>query len=289
MRWVEVPDGRGNLIHRPAKPYTDPLRDNWTHYLVAFQDPETGKLVSVAHQMIENIIAANQWRYPLVFANQVPGEVKYDLNKYSKRVGWLYQLTRQPHNGAFDVDTTMIFVKDIWEFRGLDDPEVYRGPVGTALVIGSLQSIIDFVHELEQQADTSKALEVDSICIDEVPEYWQSYIIKANLLGLDDAGKDSLVGEYLDYLDRLQEHNPHNVYYHIFRGMANQYIGDTEAALTAYWKAYAINRAMPITYHSLAAVLMGTGRTGEAVAISREFIKTNPGDATARAIISRGS
>jgi tetratricopeptide (TPR) repeat protein len=269
-------------MRRPAVRYRDNLR-GMEHFLVAFQDQETGLLVSVAHQMIENIIAANKWQYPLVFANTIPEQVMYDLNKYNKRRGWLYQITREPLGGVFDVDTTLHLIENVYQFRGLDDPAVYRGNVGTALMVGSMQNIMDFVDYLFVQGDTATADHVLEIVKDRLPAFFQAYGTEAIVYRYDEAKTDSLYGEYLAHLDQVQAHNPDNVYYHLFRGMAEQYQGHYDAASDAYYAAYEANPAMPIVYHTLVRLLAGIGRQSEAIAISREFIKTNPNDPTARA------
>lgn len=287
MRWVEVPDERRGSVRRPAEPYRDYLR-NLDHYLVAFPDPETGKLVSVAYQMIENIIAANKWKYPLAFANQIPSGVKYDLAKYSERYGWLYQVVRDPLNGVFKVDETLHLIRDVYKFRGLDNPNVYRDDVATALVVGSTQNIMDFVDQLLADGDTTTADGVLDLTIKQMPTFFQAYATKAIVHQLDQAATDSLYSGFLAHLDKVQEHNPRNIYYWLFRGMAQQYVGNYDEAIAAYRQAYDINRAMPIIYHSYVRILIGTGRQAEAIAISREFLKTNPNDQTARAYATGG-
>lgn len=287
MRWIEATDPRMGRVRRPAEMYDDELR-GYRHYLVAFPDQETGQLVSVAHQMIENIIATNGWRYPLVFANTVPTQVKYDLMTYNKRIGWLYEITREPLKGVFDVDTTMMLLEDVYRFRGLDDPEVYRGEVGAALMVGSMQNVMDFIDFLSVEGDTAKANEVLDLVIDRMPTFFQAYATKAALNRFNEAEVDSFFQPFYDHLDLVQENNPDNVYYYIFRGMADQFQGDYDGALVSYRKAYNSNPAMGIVYHTMVRVLVGTGRQAEAIQISREFLKTNPNDQVARAYATGG-
>ncbi|MFH2054896.1 MAG: DUF2723 domain-containing protein [bacterium] len=287
MRWVEVDDPRMGRVRRPAQTYRDHLRGT-EHYLVAFPDPETGELVSVAHQMIENIIAANKWQYPLVFANTMPTQVKYDLNKYNKRRGWVYQITREPLNGVFDIDTTLMLMDDVYRFRGLNDPDVYRGDVGEALVVGSMQNVMDFVDFLVTQGDTATADGMLDLIIEDMPTFFQAYATKAIIHKFNEVETDSFFQEFYTELDLVQKNNPDNIYFYLFRGMADQYQGRYDEALAAYRQAYEINPAMPIIYHTMIRILVGTGRQSEAIEISREFLKTNPHDQLARSYATGG-
>lgn len=288
MTWVEVRSKvTGEMEYRPNKPYYDPLR-KWSHPLAAFQDRETGKLVTVAHLMIENIISTNNWKYPILFANSYPSEVAYPLAEHVIRRGTVYELVRERTRGTFDRQETFRLLEDVYRYRGLDDPEVYREEVATSLVIGDAQTMMEFADELERSGDTSSALSATDIMIDRIPELWQPYARKGLYLNLGTAGTDSLLTDYFAFLDKLQAHNPDNIYYHQYRGMALQYLGRLDEAIEAYEKSYQMNRALIVTYRSLLGVLMQAGRYERALDISREFLKTNPGDPTATAVINQG-
>ena len=287
MIWVEVYDNRiGHKIQRPVRPYVDHLRGDWVHPLMAFQDPETGRLVTVAHQMIENIIAANKWKYPILFANTYPEEVKYPLADHVIRRAWLYQLVPEKIKGAFAVDTTFHLMENVFCYDGLDNPQVYRDPVATALVVGAAQNIMEFADYLEGQGDTVGALRVVDFIMEKVPEFWQPYARKAAYLGLDQAATDTLFTRFFAHTDSLTAYNPDNVYYHLYRGMTHQYLGRRAEAATAYKEAYRCNRAINVTYRSLLSAYLASGRRADAVALSQEFLKTNPYDPTAAAVVS---
>jgi tetratricopeptide (TPR) repeat protein len=198
----------------------------------------------------------------------------------------LYQVVPEKSPIVFDVDTTLYLMKNVYHYRGLDDPTVYRDEVATTLVVGVVQAALEMADQLVRSGDTSTAVEVLDLQINNVPEYWQPYTLKSEYLGLREQDADSLINSYIDYLDLLLDHNADNVYYHLYRGMALQHQGRFEEATLAYRNAYEINRCLQITYRTLLGAYLMTRRMEEAKEISREFLEVNPYDPTAQSIIS---
>lgn len=286
MIWTKhIEPSSGRTRYYPARPYYDALR-KWTHPLVAFKDQETGQLVSVAFQVIENIIAANKWKYPILFANSYPTEVKYPLAEHVIREGIVYELVREKTDGGFDEARSDTLFKDVYEYRGLDNPNVYLDDVAISLVIGDVQTIMELTDQLARKGDTTQALSLVDFETEKVPSFWQGYARKAVFGNLNDSTIDTMFVDYFDYLSRVQEVAPDNVYYWQFRGMALQFLGQNEAALKAYEISYDINPVIPVTYRSLVSILLQMNRRDEAVKISRDYLKTNPNDQAATAVIS---
>jgi pentatricopeptide repeat protein len=288
MEWVENVDPRtGDKRYHPRVPYYDHLRGR-SHLLVAFQDQETGLLVNVAHQMIENIIATNKWKYPILFANSYPEQVAYPLGEHMKRRGILFRLVREKSPNIFNREKSRELFEDVYMYKGLDDPDVYRDEVATSLVIGDIQTSMELAQEYADDGDTASALELSQFAIDKTPEFWQPYARLSVYADFDTAQTDSLFEAYFSHLDELQENNPDNLYYYQYRGMAHQYIGNINRAIEAYERSYEINPAISVTYHSLLSVYMQAGMREKALEISREFLSVNPYNQTARAVVNRG-
>ncbi len=288
MRWVEAPSprGDGSTIHRPARMYVDPARGGWEHYLMAFQDDSTGQIVTVADLMVENIVAANRWKYPIVFANGYPPEVRYPLADHMVRRGWVEMLVPQMARGVWQTDTTMHLLSDVFQERNLNNPDSYRDEVSTTLLIGSDQMIMDFVDYLERQGDTTRALQVVDRMIKSTPEFWQAYDRKARYEKMSPEQRNSLFEDYLAYLNKIIAGNPDNYYYYQYKALAMQTLGRADEAVKAAEMAYRINPVIQVTYRTLINVYVINGRREDAMRISREFLLTNPNDPTARAVAS---
>jgi hypothetical protein len=287
MLWEEVPSPRGNgTIHRPKLPYVDRLRGGWEHYLMAFQDDSSRQVITVAHLMVENIISANRWKYPIVFANGYPPEVRYPLADHMIHRGWLDQLVPEVSKGDWNVDTTMHLVRDVFQMRNLNSSTSYRDEVTTTLVIGSAQMMIEFSDYLAARGDTVRARAVVDLVIQQTPEFWLSYDKKAGLEKMSPEQKNSLYENYFAFLDRLIAINPDNYYYYQYKALSLQFLGRGSEAIPLAEKAYLVNPAIPVTFRTLVNIYVINGKRDDAIRISREFLKTNPDDQTARAVAS---
>jgi hypothetical protein len=288
MLWEEVAEPRvpGGIIYRPVVPYVDRLRGDWEHILAPFQDDSSGQLVSVADQMIENIIITNRWKYPIVFANGYPPSVRLSLADHVRHRGWVDEIVPELSKGIWDVETTMNLLTNTFMSRELNNPRAYRDEVATTLIIGTAQLMMDFCDFLETRGDTARSQQVTNLMIEQTPEFWQSYERRARHLKLTPTQKDSTYADYLAYLDKLIATNPDNYYYHQYKALTLQTNGKGAEAVAEAEKAFEINPAIPVTYRTLLNMYVINGRREEAMRVSRDFLRTNPGDPTARAVAS---
>jgi pentatricopeptide repeat protein len=178
----------------------------------------------------------------------------------------------------------MNLLTNTFRFRGLNNPLAYRDEVATTLLIGSAQMTMDFCDFLESHGDTVRSQQVVNLVIKQTPEYWQAYDKKARFLKLTQTQKDSMYAGYYVYLDSLMATNPDNYYYHQYKALALQYDGRGSEAVVEAEKAYESNPAISVTYRTLINVYVMNGRREDAMRVSRDFLRNNPGDPTARAV-----
>jgi tetratricopeptide (TPR) repeat protein len=286
MEWEDVvePRAEGGIIQRPHRKYVDYLRGGWEHYLMGFQDDSTRQVVGVADQMVENIITANRWKYPIVFANGYPTATRYALADHVRRRGLVEELVQEAGRGTWNEQVSMDLFANVFKYRPLNDPSSFRDEVATTLLIGCAQMMSDFSSYLERRGDTTKALQVATLMREQFPEFWYSYDKLPRYLNYTQAQKDSMDSEYFAFLDKLIATNPENYYYHQYKALTLQYAGKGEEAIAESEKAYKINPVLPITYRSLVEMYAVNGRRDDAIRVSREFLLTNPTDPTARAV-----
>ncbi len=280
MQWESLASAR------PKKPYVDHLRGGWEHLLMAYREQQTGQVVTVAHQMVEQIIGANQWKYPILFSGSLPSEVKYPLADHNVRRGWLYQIVPQESKGAWDKEVSMDLFMNTYRSTGINDPRVYREEVATTFIIGSVQSQMSFVDYLESSGDTAAALAMTEDMIRRFPEFWQSYTRMAKIRGFSAAETEAMYDEYFKYINQLIAFNPDNIYYYQYKALALQYLGRGDEAMRTSEIAYKINPVMAVTFQSLATLYIQNGKREDAIRIAREYLRTNPGDPAARSISS---
>lgn len=269
---------------RPLKPYVDHLRGGWEHHLMAFQDPETGSITTVADQMVENIIGANQWKYPILFTGYLPTNVLYPLGEHNYRRGWLYHVVPDESRGDWEIEVSKDLFTNVYKSTNMDDPKAFREEVATSLIIGAVQSEMEFADYLAARGDTATALVITQDVIDRYPEFWQSYSRLARFKNYSEAETDEIFAKYHEYIDKMIEFNPENIYYYQYKALALQYRGRGAEAITTSEKAFEINPAIQMTFRMLVGLYIQNGRREDAIRVAREFLKTNPSDQAARQI-----
>ncbi len=277
MRWESI------TTTRPLRPYVDHLRGGWEHLLMAFRDQASNQLVTVADQMVENIVGANQWKYPIVFSGDLPRQVRYPLAEHSLRLGYLIQVGKDQMGGAWDVDRSLDLFRN-YRVRGLDDLRVYRDEVATTLAIGSMQVGVEFIDYLTRNQQPEKARELAELFVRQYPEFWQFRAVLADQLKFTPEQTDSALTEYLKYCNQMIASNPDNIFYYQYKALTLQTLKRSSEAVGAAEIAYRINPASQITYRSLLSLYAQNGRREDAMRISREYLVSNPHDQTARAV-----
>lgn len=277
---------RGRMIPIPDKPYYDPIRKQ-THLLTTYPT-EDGTVVRVAHQLTENILLNNQWEKPVYFANYPPSEVGIDLVAHCKKVGIIFQITREEHNAAIDTDESHRLFTEVYQFRNLDNPEYYRDETQTTMALGLGQKWYDTYSALAQQRDTTKALEVFDGLVEKIPEFWQASLSRHevdSLFGREGKTADEYREEYLEFAMELYRHAPDSFYYKLYIGMALSAMGRDEEALAWFQRAFEQQPTSGLTYRSLVSAYISTGEYERAVEVSKYFLFLNPLDGTAKRLI----
>ncbi len=272
---------------RPLQPYSDQFMGGRQHELVAFRDQTTGRVVGVADQMVENIIGANNWKYPLLFANGVPQGVRYPLSDHTRQRGWLAEIMREnTQNTPYDTSATNNLYLNVYQARELNNPKAFRDRVATTLIVAGVQMGVEYADYLASVADTTTAIKIIDKLLEQYPEFWQTYTRKATFEHFAPEQTDSLVTSYLTYLDKLIKLNPDNIFYYQYKALALQFIGRSAEAINISEKAFDMNPVVPITYRTLLTLYLQNGMRQKAVEISRHYLETNPTDQTARAVVS---
>jgi len=277
---------QGHLIPIPDEPYYDPLRKQ-SHLLTTFPN-ENGQLVRAAHQLTENILINNQWENAVYFANFPPAEVGIDLVAHSKKVGIIYQITKEEDNTAIDVDESYRLFTEVYKFRNLDDPKYYRDETQTTMALGLAQKYYDTYKALAAENDTARALEVFDGLVERIPEYWQASLSRHDvdsLFGREGKTTEEYRQEFLDFAMRLHSYAPDSYYYKQYIGMALNALGRKEESIVWFERAFEQQPTSALTYRSLVSAYAALGMYEKAVEASEYFLFLNPSDATAKRII----
>lgn len=273
-------------INKPLRPFVDPLRGNVERYLIPYQDAQTRQLVTVADQMVEHIILANQWKYPIVFSGVLPAQVKYPLAEHSRRRGLLYEVVSERTDGGWDLQNSLDLFQNVYRATNLNNPEAFREEVATTLILDHAQTANEFLDYLDRSPLADRSATLTDHVQNQFPEFWQTYARIASTRNLSTVDRDALFNEYFLTIDKLIAFNPENIFYYQFKALALMYLGRGAEAIAVSERAYRINPVSQVTYRTLMSIYLQNGRRQDAVRISREYLIYNPLDQTARQVAS---
>ena len=281
--------GQGQVvtIPLPKEKYYDPLRKQ-NRLLRSFQD-ENGKIIRVAHQLIENILQNNQWEYPVYFANMPPAEVAYNLREHCERVGMLYRVTKESKNGAVNVEESYRLTKDVYRIRNLGNPKYYRDETATQMALGMAQLQYDLYDELAKMNDSVRAIEIFNDLLKKAPEYSQLAFVHAavdSTFGIEGKTDQEYKEEYLAFVEELLDYAPDNYYYLQYKGMVFQALGRMEEGIKVLEEAYELMPTSSATYRSLMQAYISARMQSKALEVSRRYLILNPLDQSARRLVN---
>lgn len=274
---------QGQEVERPSEPYYDPVR-KISHYVFPFPDPSTGKLVRVQDMMIEHIIRANNWKFPIYFSATVSVGNRIGLDRYLEVQGYAYKLV--PEQGTNQADTALTYKKIMPEpegegkYRGLADEDVYKDENTVGLLINYPEKLIELAGFYQMAGDTAKTIYILDKSREAYPDYWRTYAVLQTIYDqqkkLDQ--KDRVVRQGTNRLELMTRKAPGVAEYFQYLGLFYQFNNEHALAIEYLKEAQKINASDPITYQSLLFSLMRQNRTREMRTLAEWWLKRNPGD-----------
>ncbi len=252
INWIPY-DKQGQItIYRPIKQFYDPIR-KMNRYLVPFQDPKTGNVVRVQDQMIEHIVMANKWKYPIYFATSVPTSNRWTLSDYTIRKGMALQVISEKAADNMDSKTTEDFLYNLYRYRGISDLNIYKDENNVGLTTTYPERFMELAKYYADHGDTSKAKIVYWDCIAKFPYYYQSYIDLKGIYGAQ-AKPDSVKITYDIGVRNLKEATiawPEIVLYHQFLGIVHYANENKDEAIKCYKTALDLDPSNNISFRFL--------------------------------------
>ncbi len=280
---VQAAGGRIEEIQRPAQPYFDPVR-NSTHHLMYFSDPATGRTVRVQDLMIEHIVRANNWKYPIYFSATVSAGNRVGLDPYLLVQGYGYKLVSQ--SGTGQVDTNYTYRKVMPEpegegkYRGLADEKVFKDENTVGLLINYPEKMIELAGYFQQAGDTARTIEILEKARETYPDYWRLYAVLANIYDIQKMPdqKDRVTKLGINRLKLMIKEAPGVAEYAQYLGLLYQFLGEHNFAIDYLKQAYGTFSSDPITYQSLLFSYMRLNRTAEMRLLAEEWLRKHPDD-----------
>jgi tetratricopeptide (TPR) repeat protein len=279
-----LPDGR--IAPRPQEPFYDPIRKA-KGYLFPYYDPAAKKTIRVQDMMIQNILLADDWRYPFYFSSTVPPENRVGLDKHLKTEGLVNLVVPEEGDRMIDMEKYHRNLLEVYRYRGLNDINVYKDENTVGLLVTYPEKFIDLALYYKEQNQIEETKTVLKKAIEITPDYYRPYLLLYRLLR--DEGKieesDTILTACEERLKQVVKKYPEIVYYHQFLGMVYQVGGKVEQAVTAFKKVLQMDPSDRVTFQILGQILASSKKHAELIDLLKRWIKDNPNDQQAKRML----
>jgi tetratricopeptide (TPR) repeat protein len=133
------------------------LTDQQIEHLTAFMTPER-EVVRVQDQMIREIIISNNWKYPIYFAVTVSPENKMGLTDNFKMEGMAYRVVPEKGKNMVDPEKLRHRLSEVFRFRGLNDPEIYKSESDKRLVANYVSTFLQLAEYYRNEGRLEEAI-----------------------------------------------------------------------------------------------------------------------------------
>lgn len=158
-------------------------------------DDEINKLIhyrtqdNVVHrvqdQMIDVILSSNRRRWPINFAVTVtPSNRRYrgeSLEDHLVMVGMAYRLVARQGVSMVDLDLLRTRVDSVYQYRGVNDPSVYKGETGDRMIQNYSTGFFVIADTLRKAGQMEEAETYIRRAVNMFPWQWQGYVYLAQL------------------------------------------------------------------------------------------------------------
>jgi len=275
---------RGQItLYRPKEPFYDPVRGR-TRYLTAFQDSRNGQVVRVQDQMIEHIVLANKWRYPIYFSTSVPESNRWTLGEYCVRQAMALKIMPEKITDTLDPGKTENLLYNVYSYRGVDNIGVFKDENNVGLTTTYPERFLELAAFHTQKGDTLKARNILLDTIKRFPIYYQSYVDLFNhykSANMPDSG-ETIFKLGISKITEATEAWPRIALYYQFLGEMNFMKTEYAAAIEAYKEAFEIDPSSKITAYRLIHMYATTNQRDNGLNMLNYWLNEHPDDIFAR-------
>jgi len=276
----------GRVVPRPRVPHYDPIRKQ-KRFLFPYYDEKTKRVMRIQDMMVENILLANQWRYPFYFARTVPSSNRVGLDDHVVREGLVDRVV--PEKGKDMIDPER-YHKNLWEvyrYRGLADMDVYKDETTVGLLMNYSERFIELAEYYLKNDQREKAKAELEKAVEVLPDYYRTHL-QLYKLYLDE-GKtekaDSLLDAYEERMNALIKRCPQILLYYQYLGLAYQAREKFEQAEEIMQRAYQMNPSDRMTFQILRQLYLYSKKFDKLVQLLNGWLEEHPDDEQSRRLL----
>jgi tetratricopeptide (TPR) repeat protein len=288
IKWVKTRLPNGREIKRPAKPYFDPIRKK-ENYLYPYVDRETRSLVRLQDVMIERIVLANQWKYPIYFSSTVPSGDRIGLDNHLMMEGLVLRVVKEEGENMVNAERSHSLLHDVYRYDGSNDINVEKDGTAANLLAYIPERFINLATYYLNNGETQKATVELKKAIELTPDYFRPYVVLAQIY--NDSGEpekgQEVMGQGTKHLERLTKKRPEVVLYKTSLAFLYQYQGDIRNAERVLREAFDLFPKWSLIQESLVNIYKSTQESDKAREVLEKWLRYNPHDQKALNTLNR--
>ncbi len=283
--WYDM-EFQGRTVQRPKEWFYDRARKRRTYLIPT---PHDGRIVKLQDMMVDEVVLSNNFKVPICFTSEPYEESPLKLVDRQEAKGLIYELKREPKTRNIDADEGYRLFTEVYRWDGMDDPTIYRDENATGVLFSHGFNAVRIAQEFKVQGQNERAEEFIKFIIDKYPEFFQSYLLLANMY--ESRGErekaDSLFAGYEVFMEDLHRRNPENIFYLQDLGYTRHIMGKSDQGLADMWEALRMNPNNGHGYRKLMQVLLELQRPTEMYEATTMFAnyKINRDDPVVRNIL----
>ncbi len=239
---------------------------------------EDGKVTRVQDLMIDNILEANRWEYPIYFAATVAKENKIykgqPIDNHLRMEGMAYRVV--PEEGTFMVDVEKMKERlfQVFKFRGLNDPRVFKSENDMRLVANYGTAFLTLADTLRRAGQYDEAIQVAQENLRLIPNDWKPLAFLIQVYA--DMGQTDKAEELLKQAEGVDEDR----FYQILMNLAAIYRRDglPEKAVGLVHRLLSQNPYYEPAFKFLLSHYYQSQDTEQLIQLLKVWISQNPDD-----------
>ncbi len=261
------------------------LTDNQISRLIHYRTQDND-LVRIQDQMVDEILTTNNWQDTINFAVTVSSSSRQyrgrPLDGYLLMIGFVQRLVRDKGNNMVDLDLMRYRIDSVFQFRGLNDPEIYKDENTRRLVGNYFSTFLVVADEYRRRGELEKAEEYALKGARTLPTE------SDGLLYLAQMWADNRRPGKLDTLLQLAQETPadrNRIETSI--AMAYRTIGDSTRAIEVLEDVLQRAPEYEQAYRTLVQLYYTTGQYDTLTSMMANWLESNPDDRESRSILAQ--
>ncbi|MBD3169747.1 MAG: DUF2723 domain-containing protein [candidate division Zixibacteria bacterium] len=162
------------------------LSDSQIDKLTPMLTPDR-QVIRVQDVMVQEIITANKWKYPVYFAVTVSKDNRIGLDDNLRMEGMTYRVVPEKAKDQIDPELLEHRLTNVFKFRGLADTSVYKNENDSRLIANYISAFLQLAEYYKGKGDIDRAVGHCENAIEIYPYGWRPYAFLVQIYSeLDD-------------------------------------------------------------------------------------------------------